>query len=204
MASNGSRRALNPACVLIVFMGCSSTVWSAQYSGGTGTADDPYRIATAADLIALGETPEDFDKHFILTADIDLDPNLPGGRVFDKAVITPATGESNWLPSASFFTGVLDGNGHTISNLTIRGTCFLGLFGAVGPGARVFRLDLEATEISGTGSCLGGLAGENHGSITACYSTGSVTGHFSVGGFAGFNRGRISASYATGVVDGDS
>ena len=43
-------------------------------AGCTGTADDPYRtyrIATAADLIALGETPEDYDKHFILTADID-------------------------------------------------------------------------------------------------------------------------------------
>jgi hypothetical protein len=28
----------------------------AQYSGGSGTAEDPYQIATAADLIALGET----------------------------------------------------------------------------------------------------------------------------------------------------
>jgi hypothetical protein len=42
-------------------------------------------IATAADLIALGETPEDFDKHFIIIADIDLDPNLPGRNVFDRA-----------------------------------------------------------------------------------------------------------------------
>jgi len=39
----------------------------AQYSGGSGTAEDPYQIATAADLIALGETPDDYDKHFILT-----------------------------------------------------------------------------------------------------------------------------------------
>jgi len=41
----------------------------------------------AADLIALRETPEDYDKHSILTADIDPDPDLPGGKVFDKAVI---------------------------------------------------------------------------------------------------------------------
>ena len=61
----------------------------AKYSGGTGEPNDPYQIATAADLIALGETPADYDKHFILTADIDLDPNLPGGKVFDKAVIAP-------------------------------------------------------------------------------------------------------------------
>ena len=72
----------------------------AKYSGGTGEPNDPYQIATAADLIALGETPADYDKHFILTADIDLDPNLPGRKVFDKAVI-------------GTFTGVFDGNGHT-------------------------------------------------------------------------------------------
>jgi hypothetical protein len=56
----------------------------AKYSGGSGTAQDPYQIATAADLIALGETPGDYDKHFLLTADIDLDPKLPGRRMFDK------------------------------------------------------------------------------------------------------------------------
>ncbi len=44
----------------------------AQYSGGTGEPNDPYRIATADDLILLGETPEYYDKHFILTADFDL------------------------------------------------------------------------------------------------------------------------------------
>ena len=56
----------------------------AKYSGGTGEPNDPYQIATAADLIALGETPEDYDKHFILTADIDLDPNLPGRKAATK------------------------------------------------------------------------------------------------------------------------
>ena len=58
--------------------------------------NDPYQIATAADLIALGETPDDYDKHFILTADIDLDPNLPGRKVFDKAVIAPDTDVDIW------------------------------------------------------------------------------------------------------------
>jgi len=61
--------------------GMSAWLWETvpcKYSGGSGTPDDPYQIATAAYLIALGDTPEDYDKHFILTADIDLDPNLPG------------------------------------------------------------------------------------------------------------------------------
>src|SRR4030042_1453759 len=92
----------------------------AKYSGGTGEPNDPYQIATAADLIALGETPEDYDKHFILTADIDLDPNLPGRKVFDKAVIAPGIlgglGSKFW---GTPFTGVFDGNSHTISHLTV-------------------------------------------------------------------------------------
>jgi hypothetical protein len=57
---------------------------TAKYSGGTGEPNDPYQIATAADLIALGETPDDYDKHFLLTADIDLDPNLPGRHLVDS------------------------------------------------------------------------------------------------------------------------
>jgi len=59
----------------------------AKYSGGSGTAADPYRIATAADLIALGETPEDYNKHFILTADIDLDPTCFAERALDEVIV---------------------------------------------------------------------------------------------------------------------
>jgi hypothetical protein len=63
----------------------------AKYSGGTGEPNDPYQIATAEDLMLLGESPEDYDGQFILIADIDMDPNLPGRKVFDKAVIAVAT-----------------------------------------------------------------------------------------------------------------
>ena len=44
----------------IVAVGLLLTIVStatAKYSGGTGEPNDPYQIATAADLIALGETP---------------------------------------------------------------------------------------------------------------------------------------------------
>ena len=44
---------MRAAMILIVpTLVCSAY---AQYSGGSGTAEDPYRIATAADLIAMGE-----------------------------------------------------------------------------------------------------------------------------------------------------
>ena len=45
---------------------------------------DPFQIHTAEDLMLLGDSPEHYDKHFFLTADINLDPNLPGRKVFDR------------------------------------------------------------------------------------------------------------------------
>jgi len=176
-----------------------------KYSGGTGEPNDPYQIATAADLIALGETPEDYDKHFILTADIDLDPNLPGRKVFDKAVIAADANEASWRFEGTSFTGVFDGNGHTISHLTITGKDYLGLFGLLG-GARVSNLGVVDVNITGSGFCVGGTAGGNGrwdtpgGHVTCCYSTGTVTGYSNVGGLVGVNYGVVTQCYSTGVV----
>ena len=36
----------------------------AKYGGGTGEPNDPYHIATAEDLMLLGDSPEDYNKHF--------------------------------------------------------------------------------------------------------------------------------------------
>jgi hypothetical protein len=102
-----------------------------KYGGGSGTADDPYKIATAADLIALGEDPNDYGKHFILTADIDLDPNLPppSHKVFDKAVIAPGTSYRDKSGGSGItgtpFTGVFSGEDHKISHLVVAGKEFL-------------------------------------------------------------------------------
>ncbi|UCC99298.1 MAG: hypothetical protein JSW66_05310 [Phycisphaerales bacterium] len=164
-----------------------------KYSGGTGDPNDPYQIATAADLIALGETPEDYDKHFILTSDIDLDPNLPGRKVFDRAII------------GNYFTGVFDGDGRTILRLTITGEHYLGLFSRVESGAEVKNLELGDIKITGSGSRIGGLAGLSNGSVSDCYISGTVSGGSAVGGLVGSNiLGSITTCYSTGTVSGDS
>jgi len=51
--------------LLIGFM--AGPTWA--YHGGLGTLQVPYVIATAEDLIQLGQTPRDYDKHFLLTQD---------------------------------------------------------------------------------------------------------------------------------------
>jgi hypothetical protein len=194
MATSRSSQIMRAIPLLITIFSFSFPA-CAQYSGGSGTAEDPYQIATATDLIALGESPGDYDRHFILTANIDLDPRLSGRKVFDRAVIA-----SDWNTA---FNGVFDGNNHTISHLTISGNSYLGLFGVLGSSANVSNLGLEAVQINATGDDVGGLAGNNRGSVTSCYSTGSVSGDRSVGGLVGENHGSINICYSTGTITGD-
>jgi hypothetical protein len=178
---------------------------SKGYSGGSGTAADPYKIATKVDLLALAGTLADYNKYFILTADVDLE-----GVVFTKAIIAPNTiSSSNFQGTA--FTGKFNGNGHKITNFTINGgnNSYLGLFGYIGRGGQVQYLGIENYVISSGGSYIGGLTGINYiGTITQCYSTGTVNGSGYVGGLAGYNQsansslGVITSCYATGSVKG--
>jgi hypothetical protein len=180
----------------------------AKYSGGTGKPNDPYQIATAADLIALGETPEDYDKHFIMTADIDLDPNLPGHRVFHEAVIARVTlnSDPNSLSVVGApFRGVFDGNGHTISHLAIDGGACVGLFGCLESEAEVRNLGVVNVSIAAAISDVGALVGCNFGIVARCYSTGSISGFSQVGGLVGLNySGNLIACYSRCMVSGSN
>jgi len=188
--------------------GMTSWLWETapcKYAGGSGTPDDPYQIATATDLIALGETSEDYDKHFILTADLDLDPNLPGRRVFERAVIAPDVNDVKDRFQGTPFRGTLGGDGHTISHLTIIGGGYLGLFGQLDSSAIVSDLGLEAVDVWGGASFVGGLAGlSGFGTtIIRCHSIGIVRGDNFVGGFTGANNyGRIMHCHSSGTVSG--
>ena len=64
-------------------------------------------------------------------------------------------------------------------------------------------------EVKGSGPHVGGICGSNSGAstnlgtITDCYSTGSVSGYRNVGGVCGYNAfGTITACYSTGSVSG--
>ena len=68
----------------------------------------------------LGDSPEDYDKHFILTADSDPAPKLPGRKVLDKAVIASDTDRTK--NSTEDIRGILEGT--DITGL-MRGTFLL-------------------------------------------------------------------------------
>ena len=177
----------------IVFLG---------FPRGTGEPHDPFQVSTAIQLFSIADDPNLLDKSFILINDIDLDPNLPNRMVFERAVIAPDINDTEDNFQGMYFTGIFDGNGHKIFNLTINGHGHLGLFGQLASGAEVKNLGVIDVNISGVGDYVGGLAGSNHGYVTACYSTGKINGSGNVGGLIGYNSGRITMSYSSVDVVG--
>jgi hypothetical protein len=114
-----------------------------------------------------------------------------------------------------YFAGEFDGNGNKISNLSLDLGLVspLGLFGHLAPDGRITDLGVENVNITG-GSLVGGLAGENiGGTVSNCYSTGSVSGEEHVGGLVGWNyygsalnpcSSTVSNSYSSANVTGDT
>jgi hypothetical protein len=159
---------------------------------GDGTAALPYRIETAGQLESLIDHPDLWDKHFILSADLDMT-----GRTYSKALIAPDVDDTRGNGfQGTPFRGSFDGQGHTIRNLIIHQDTthdYVGLFGMIGPGARIDNLTLlDADVIAGTGSnsYVGALAGYNQGTITNCRATGFV--RYGRGdGLVGFNAGTL-------------
>jgi hypothetical protein len=189
---------------------CSAT--NAKYSGGTGEPNDPYQIADVNDLMTLANNAGDYNKCFILTADIDLDPNLPGNKVFTTAVIAPDFNNKNLIFDGVVFTGVFDGDKHKILKLTIDtngvGNDYLGLFGFINSDAIIKDIGFQNVRITnGNNSCyLGGLVGQNEGNINNCFLNGLVTsgGCYSsyIGGLVGKNNGNTNYCYSIGTITG--
>ena len=182
--------------MIVLIVTCTlSQAWG--YSGGSGTEADPYQIANANDLIALGNEPNDYDRYFVLSADIDL-----SAYTFDRAVIAPDTNDADWDHDDPNFLGQLDGAGHVIRYLTIDASGdYVGLVGWLGTTGRIVDLALDYVDVSGCG-CVGGLVGVSEGSITSSTVSGSVSGEYDVGGLVGGLEGTITSCTTTCSVSG--
>jgi hypothetical protein len=104
-----------------------------------------------------------------------------------------------------YFAGEFDGNGHKISNLSFDFdfVSHVGLFGCLAPGGKVTQVGVENVNITGD-NLVGGLVGENDGTVSYSYSTGSVTGNEYVGGLVGRDvEGTVSDSHSTGSATGN-
>ncbi len=116
-------------------------------------------------------------------------------------------GETEFSPIPTF-GGTFLGQGHTISGLRITSAgSNMGLFRYVQPGAVVQDLTVKGTVApEGSRSAVGGIAGENAGTLLDCAFHGAVLGENAVGGIAGRNSvsGQIIGCTASGAVTGES
>ena len=214
-----------------------------RYGGGTGEPEDPYEIRTAEQFSNIAWYLEDFDKHFVLMSDVDMndvDPNL----------VKPIGTQGN--P----FVGVFDGNHNIIRNfvygvippteeqnsedineplrryphppptpkpvvpeLTLE--VHVGVFGVIGEMEIFYDYDYpeQYNEFRGVvknlqivnaniggGAYVGGLAGVNRGVVSACSTSGNISGWESIGGLIGGNgyngKGLVRASFSVSDVVG--
>lgn len=197
MDSSGLAPVTKGGCLFVLLTAfMAGPTWA--YSGGTGTLQVPYVIATAEELIQLGQTPQDYDRHFLLARDIDL-----SGYTFEQAVIAPESSRgSSAVHDGRGFSGTLNGNGHVIRNLHVSGTQNLGLIGVVSEQAQLYAIGVVDAHVVGAGRAVGILAGYNEGQISSCFSSGTVSGVNEVGGLVGENRGRMSDCYTSARFPG--
>ena len=177
--------------VCLVFM-TPAAAWTVDTGWGTDyDTSTEFTIADAGDLAQFAvmvNGGKDFSgKTVKLTNNIDLE-------------------NQEWTPIGTNdkkpFTGIFDGNGKTISGLSISASTstYTGLFGA-------FAGDVKNLYVSGkvsTGMAAGGIAGINSGKITNCYFIGDViltsSGIAYAGGITGMNIEKIDSCYSTGKV----
>jgi hypothetical protein len=248
MATQRNHSIVHSILTTILILATCGVTQAVEFAGGTGEPNDPYQIATAEQLAGIGEDRDLLSRDYVLVGDIDLDPNLPAGRVFSQGLIAPVLHGSHGGPYG-YFQGSFDGGGHVVRNLTIHSEAgaAAGLFGYVNAPAQIKSLGLDAVDIRRSGSgtqafvggglvavndggailgcyvtgrvvetyeftphpwdagdsdCVGGLVGENHGLVHACYTIADVQGDGIVGGLVGLNAGDIRFSLAAGAPYG--
>ena len=176
-----------------------------------GTKDAVYEISNAGQLYwfaglvngTLSGVAQNKSANAVLTADIVVNANV----LKSDGTLNEGTFKE-WTPiatSASPYTGIFDGQNHTISGLYFNqeNSYDIGLFGR--NNGKIANAGILDSYFYGT-SKVGGVCGNNYtGTITNCYNTGSVSGIGTAGGVSGYNyTGSITNCYNTGNVSGSS
>jgi len=163
----------------------------------------PVTPGNIEDFNGYANTDNGLERYYKLAEDIDL------GTISGLS----------WWPigtSDNPFIGSFDGNGNTITGLTISSTAtYVGMFGYIDSDGVVTKLHLEGVDITGSNSStdcyVGGIAGYNEGDISDCSTTGTVTGNATgggneayAGGVVGKSDGTVKYCYATSNITATS
>ena len=125
------RKILSLLCALtmvLTFLSIPALAEETAFAGGSGTADDPWQIASVDQLAYLAATVNDGSKsgsmgaYFVLTAELDM----------TGVDWTPIGNMNDMENHTTLFLGSFDGQDYTVSNLTYKNDQFIvgaGLFG---------------------------------------------------------------------------
>lgn len=190
--------------LLLIFPVTASA--EAIFAGGSGTAEDPWQIATAEQMNCVRN---DLTAHYVLIEDIDLSAyeNWEPIGAFRPLSDAPEDAE---VPHPAFaFSGTFEGQGHKISNMTVAATAPMGagLFGCASGSekaeAYIGDFILENINVSG-GYLVGGAVGLQ---FMNCKVAGidlvgenSLTGLQGIGGIVGTGFDLISDCTATADI----
>lgn len=216
--------------------GTDATVWDGKYptsneeakawlgeavSSGTDGKDYVFEISTAKQLCALQK---------LINQNISDAVTTNNTYTYATYKLTADINLNNhqWMPLGIFnmggmaFFGVFDGQGHTISGLNVSESqkYYVGFIGYVQNGGIVKHLTVKGeVEYTGTGGAsIGGIAGDNYGTIAFCSFEGTVkatevnTSESRLGWICGKNlfggsddnTGQIISCFAKGTISGNT
>lgn len=182
--------------------------------------DDVYEIGNAGQLFwfaglvngTLDGVKQNKLANAVLTANITVNENLLDSLQYDtEGNVSNGSDFITWTPIADWmgnrttqYSGTFDGNNKTVSGLYFNGdsTC-IGLFGSSESDGNIKNVGVVDSYFKGNDS-VGGVCGNNAGTITNCYNAGNLTAIESsatIGGICGYNNGgTIANCYNTGTV----
>ena len=184
---------------------------------GDGSKDAVYEISNAGQLYwfaglvngTLSSVTQKTSANAVLTKDIVVNKNV----LKSDGTVNEGTFKE-WTPigntcngSYSPYTGIFEGQNHTISGLYFKqeNTSEVGFFGY--NGGKISNVGILNSYFCGF-SRVGGVCGYNSSTITNCYNKGVVDGTAdaagSFGGVCGCNLGILTNCYNTGIVKGQS
>ena len=201
-------------------------------NGEITDSDEAYEIGNAGQLYwfaglvngtLIDGTAQNLKANAVLTADITVNEDLLTSiNTEEDGKVTNGSSFKAWRPMGmadekgyltGWYTGIFDGNGHSISGLYVNRdeaaddvhTWFKSCIGLFGYYSGVTRnLSVLDSYMRGK-DCIGGICGYNDGgTIQNCYSAATVCGDSYIGGICGRSEGDsiIENCYNTGYVYG--
>lgn len=221
-------------CMLMAFVPTHMAYAAGAFSGGSGTAETPYIIASAEDFKKLATDVNDngitYEGKYFKVSD----------NVTEPIVLSSDDGFAPIGKESAMFKGTFDGNSKTVQlNLALKTNNNVGLFGYCGQNSVIKNVMTTGTvigqeyvggiagrmlgtiinchnqaDVTGTGRYVGGITGYNFSYVINCSNSGKVIGSTTVGGIIGemnaahlincLNNGTVTGGQETGGIAGDT